>query len=60
MKNLVANADYLSEQLESTGKFTILSEKGGKGVPLVAFKLKQKAHYDEVSFSLYYTCFSDK
>ncbi|KAI9353974.1 glutamate decarboxylase [Pilaira anomala] len=50
MKNLVANADYLSDQLENTGKFTILSEKGGKGVPLVAFKLKHKAHYDEFDF----------
>lgn len=48
MKNLVKTADYLAEKLENTGKFTILSEKGGKGVPLVAFSLKEKKLYDEV------------
>lgn len=47
MRNLVINADYLAERLEETGKFKILSEKGGKGVPLVAFSLLEKKVYDE-------------
>lgn len=49
MKNLVLTADYLADKLESTGKFKILSERGGKGVPLVAFSLKEKKLYDEVN-----------
>lgn len=47
MTNLVKNADYLSEKLKETGKFSILSETGGRGVPLVAFNLKAKKVYDE-------------
>lgn len=50
MKNLINNADYLSDQLEATGKFNILSEKSGRGLPLVAFNLKAKKFYDEVIF----------
>lgn len=48
MTNLIRNADYLSDQLEATGKFNILSEKNCKGLPLVAFNLKEKKCYDEV------------
>lgn len=48
MKNLILTADYLADKLENTGKFVILSERSGKGVPLVAFHLKQKKIYDEV------------
>jgi glutamate decarboxylase len=48
MRNLIKNADYLAEKLEETGRFNILSEKGGRGVPLVAFSLKAKKIYDEV------------
>lgn len=50
MQNLVRNADYLAEKLEQTGKFEILSERGGKGVPLVAFSLKEKKVYNEVLY----------
>lgn len=49
MKNLVSNADYLAQELEKMGMFTILSERGGKGVPLVAFKFTKEHQYDEVS-----------
>lgn len=49
MKNLVSNADYLAQELEKMGIFTILSERGGKGVPLVAFKLTKEHQFDEVS-----------
>ncbi|RJE26916.1 glutamate decarboxylase [Aspergillus sclerotialis] len=38
MLNLVRTADYLTEQLEQLG-FIILSERGGRGLPLVAFRL---------------------
>ncbi|KAI7889522.1 glutamate decarboxylase [Mucor mucedo] len=51
MKNLISNADYLSDQLEATGKFNILSEKSGRGLPLVAFSLKAKKVYDEFDLS---------
>lgn len=50
MQNLVRNADYLAEKLEETGKFKILSARGGKGVPLVAFSLKEKKVYNEVIY----------
>lgn len=49
MKNLVSNADYLAQELEKMGMFTILSERGGRGVPLVAFKFTKEHQYDEVS-----------
>jgi glutamate decarboxylase len=48
MKNLVNNADYLADELEKMGIFTILSERGGRGVPLVAFKFSKEKLYDEV------------
>ncbi|KAI8085832.1 glutamate decarboxylase [Gilbertella persicaria] len=49
MKNLVSTADYMASKLQATGKFNILSEHGGKGVPLVAFNFKKtKEYYDEV------------
>lgn len=54
MANLVSNADYLSDQLEATGKFNILSEKSGRGLPLVAFNLKQNKCYDEVSSNSFF------
>ncbi|KAG8528873.1 uncharacterized protein KY384_006562 [Bacidia gigantensis] len=48
MTNLTRTADYLAKSLEQLG-FIIMSEKGGKGLPLVAFRLdpKKKHHYDE-------------
>ncbi|BFZ64741.1 hypothetical protein YB2330_005893 [Saitoella coloradoensis] len=47
MQNLTDDADYFANTIEATGRFTILSERSGKGLPLVAFKLKEKTHYDE-------------
>ncbi|KAI9721186.1 MAG: hypothetical protein M1812_002347 [Candelaria pacifica] len=48
MLNLTRTADYLSAHLEALG-FLILSQTGGKGLPLVAFRLdpKKNHHYDE-------------
>ncbi|KAG2229092.1 hypothetical protein INT48_006264, partial [Thamnidium elegans] len=51
MKNLVGNADYLAQELEKMGMFTILSERNGRGVPLVAFKLTKEHQYDEFDLS---------
>ena len=48
MQNLVAISDYISEQLVDSDRFVLMSETGGKGLPLIAFRLKKKAHYDEV------------
>ncbi|KAL4779708.1 glutamate decarboxylase/sphingosine phosphate lyase [Aspergillus varians] len=38
MVNITRIADYLAEQLEKLG-FIIMSERGGRGLPLVAFRL---------------------
>ena len=48
MMNLTRTADYLAANLENLG-FLIMSKGGGKGLPLVAFRLDPKAkhHYDE-------------
>ncbi|KAI9863388.1 MAG: Glutamate decarboxylase 4 [Trichoglossum hirsutum] len=48
MMNLTRTADYLSEALAKLG-FIIMSQGGGKGLPLVAFRLnpKHNHHYDE-------------
>jgi glutamate/tyrosine decarboxylase-like PLP-dependent enzyme len=56
MKNLILTADYLAEKLENTGNFVILSERSGKGVPLVAFHLKHKKIYDEVKQNINILC----
>lgn len=52
MKNLTRTADYLSDSLEQMG-FIIMSQKNGKGLPLVAFRLNEKAgkHYDEFALA---------
>ncbi|CAG8539535.1 9443_t:CDS:10, partial [Ambispora leptoticha] len=47
MTNITNTADHLAELLEKTGRFEILSERNGKGLPLVAFRLKTNAHYNE-------------
>ena len=53
MQNLILTANYLAKKLEDTGRFKILSDRTGKGVPLVAFCLKErKEFYDEVSNDL--------
>lgn len=49
MTNLTRTADYLAASLTHLG-FIILSQGGGKGLPLVAFRLdnsKEKLHFDE-------------
>jgi glutamate decarboxylase len=52
MSNLTRTADYLSDSLEQLG-FVIMSQKNGKGLPLVAFRLNPKAgkHYDEFALA---------
>ncbi|KAI8991473.1 glutamate decarboxylase [Mycotypha africana] len=51
MRNLVSTADYLSEKLEASGQFKILSARAGKGLPLVAFRLKGDKLYNEFDVS---------
>ncbi|KAF1985212.1 glutamate decarboxylase [Aulographum hederae CBS 113979] len=46
MTNLTRTADYLAKHLEALG-FSVISQGGGKGLPLVAFKLGEGKHYDE-------------
>ena len=48
MVNLTRTADYLAKSLQDLG-FIIMSKTGGKGLPLVAFRLnpKKDRHYDE-------------
>ncbi|KAL6720456.1 hypothetical protein ACLMJK_002379 [Lecanora helva] len=52
MMNLTRTADYLAANLEHLG-FIIISERGGKGLPLVAFRLnpKDNHHYDEFAIA---------
>lgn len=52
MTNLTRTADYLSDSLEQLG-FIIMSQKGGAGLPLVAFRLDPKCnkHYDEFALA---------
>jgi glutamate decarboxylase len=53
MLNLTRNADYLAAQLKSLG-FIILSKGGGKGLPLVAFRLNPdngEIYYDEFTIA---------
>ncbi|KAI8137411.1 glutamate decarboxylase [Fennellomyces sp. T-0311] len=51
MSNLTATADHLANRLDATGRFTILSQGEGLGLPLVAFKLNAPHHYDEFDIS---------
>jgi glutamate decarboxylase len=51
MSNLTRTADYLSDSLEQLG-FVIMSQKNGKGLPLVAFRFKTgEKHYDEFALA---------
>lgn len=52
MSNLTRTADYLSDSLEQMG-FVIMSQKNGKGLPLVAFRINEKSgkHYDEFAIA---------
>jgi glutamate decarboxylase len=51
MKNLTRIADSLAENLQQTGKFKILSQGGGYGLPLVAFSLTGNYPFDEFTLS---------
>jgi glutamate decarboxylase len=56
MSNLTRTADYLTESLENLD-FAIMSERGGQGLPLVAFRFKsadeggRDRHYDEFALA---------
>ncbi|KAI1110613.1 glutamate decarboxylase [Nemania sp. NC0429] len=52
MSNLTRTADYLTAALEALG-FVIMSKRSGEGLPLVAFRLPEKAdrHYDEFALA---------
>jgi glutamate decarboxylase len=49
MTNLIRISDHLAACLEQAG-FQILSERNGRGLPLVAFRIKSKKLYDEVKY----------
>lgn len=50
MNNLTTTADFLAEEVAKVAggeKFVIMSKGGGEGLPLVAWRLKNKEDYDE-------------
>ncbi|ORZ24364.1 glutamate decarboxylase [Absidia repens] len=47
IQNLVHIADHLAKKIVGTGRFALLSETEGRGLPLVAFRLKTKQPFDE-------------
>ena len=51
MMNLTKTADYVSKALESLG-FLILSKGGGRGLPLVAFRLDPSKDYLHDEFAI--------
>lgn len=51
MTNITHTADYLSKALESLG-FVIMSQSGGKGLPLVAFRLDPKLEFAHDEFAI--------
>lgn len=49
MTNLTKTADFLAESIAAIGdgeKFVLMSKSGGDGLPLVAWRLKNKEAYD--------------
>ncbi|CAD6440143.1 916773e4-e827-48b8-8029-2a92faa957d6 [Sclerotinia trifoliorum] len=52
MNNLTRTADYLSDSLQQLG-FIIMSQKNGRGLPLVAFRIdpESEKHYDEFAIA---------
>jgi glutamate decarboxylase len=56
MTNLTATADHLADRLRATGRFEIMSAGGGRGLPLVAFRLNETHHYNEVCEYIYNQC----
>jgi hypothetical protein len=54
MQNLTNDADWFAEQVERIqdgNKFVIMSERSGKGLPLVAWRLKNQEDYDEFAIA---------
>lgn len=51
MTNLTHTADYLSAALESIG-FIMMSQGGGKGLPLVAFRIDPKLNFKHDEFAI--------
>ncbi|GAA5858625.1 hypothetical protein JCM8547_001396 [Rhodosporidiobolus lusitaniae] len=53
MENLTGTADYIAGEVEKIGDgmFELMSEKSGKGLPLVAWKIKGDKPYDEFAIA---------
>ena len=51
MLNLTRTADYLSAQLKELG-FIIMSKGGGRGLPLVAFRINPDSNHDFDEFAI--------
>lgn len=51
MQSITETADYLQDQLQETGRFEIMTKGHGESLPLVAFRLKEKRHYDEFAIA---------
>lgn len=51
MTNLTNTADYLSRALEALG-FIMMSQSGGKGLPLVAFRIDPKLNFKHDEFAI--------
>lgn len=54
MSNLTSTSDYLAAEILKIGdgnKFELMSEINGKGLPLVAWRLKEEGKYDEFAIA---------
>ncbi|GAA6046833.1 hypothetical protein JCM3770_005666 [Rhodotorula araucariae] len=53
MQNLTATADYLAAEIKTMGNgmFEIISDGGGAGLPLVAFRIVPEKAYDEFAIA---------
>ncbi|KAJ9111837.1 hypothetical protein QFC20_002424 [Naganishia adeliensis] len=51
MQSITETSDWLAAELESTGRFVRMNPGGGESLPLVAFRLKEKHHYDEFAIA---------
>jgi len=53
-QNLIRTSDFLAEEILKMGdgeKFVLMSDTGGKGLPLVAWRLKEQGDYDEFAIA---------
>jgi glutamate decarboxylase len=53
MSNLHDTAEWIAKEIEGMGIFTILSDREGKGVPLVAWKLTEPHKFDEFAIGAF-------